>query len=83
MPLSNEPWFYSRSAPGPEELASIFNLVGLFQPKIFRMAADVIKVFNFSIASNWVFSKAKTKSFFKGARSGGVSSARFEMNFTK
>ena len=43
------------------------------------MGTDVIKVFNFSIVSNWGFCKIKT-SFFKSAHSGAVTSARFGMN---
>ena len=48
----NKAWFCSRSAPNPSELASVFNLVGKFGLKFFRMRADVIKTFNFPIASN-------------------------------
>ena len=64
----NEPWFCSNGAPTPSELASIFNLVGQFGSKIFRIGADVIKIFNFSIASNWGFCKLKATSFFKSTR---------------
>ena len=75
--------FFSRSAPNPSKLASIFDLVGQFGETTFRMAADVIKFFNFSIASNWGFCKLKTRSFFKSAPSGVVTSVRFGMNLPR
>ena len=77
---SHESWFCSRSTPTPSELAPTFNLVGKFGSKIFRMEADVIEIFNYSIASNWVFYKLNVTSFFKSTRSGVVTSARFGMN---
>ena len=81
--FSNEPWFCSRSAPTPSELPYIFNLVGKFGSKTFRMGADVIKVFTFSISSSWGFRKLKATYFFKSARSGAVTSARFGINFPR
>ena len=45
--FSMKPWFCSRSAPNPSELASIFNLVGKFRSKIFRMGGDVSKFLSF------------------------------------
>ena len=50
--FSNTPWFCSKSLPHPSKLEFISNLAGRFRSKIFRMGAEVIKVFNFSIAFN-------------------------------
>ena len=47
------------------------------------MRADVIKFFNFSIASDWGFCILKTTSFFKSARGGAVTSVRFGMNLPR
>ena len=81
--FSSKPWFCWRSTPNPLEVASIFNLVGKFGSKIFKMEANVIKVFNSSIASNSGFCKLKTASFFKGAQSGAVALATFGMNLPR
>ena len=66
-----------------QNLHPFLNLAGKFGSKSFRMGADVIKVFNFSIASNWGFCKLKATSFFKSAQSGAVTSARFGMNLPR
>ena len=79
----NKAWFCSRSAPNPSEIASAFNLVGKFGLKFFRMGADVIKIFNFPIASNWIFCKLKITSFFKNSLSGAITSAKFGINLPK
>ena len=67
--FSNKPWFCARSAPSPSELASIFNLVGKFGSKIFRMGAEITKIFNFSIVPNWVFANYRQRSFSKALSS--------------
>ena len=51
--------------------------------KKIRMGADVIKIFNFSIVSNWGFCKLKATSFSKSARRGAVTSARFGMKLPR
>ena len=65
--FSNQPWFCLRTAPNPSELAAVFNLLGKFGSKIFRIGADVMKVFNFSIASNWDSANKKPGPFSKAS----------------